>query len=65
MRSGVKKLQRRSRGVSALELLEAHLKTPDEAAWYAERLERLGTVMFGELWRSDAPQPESANTETS
>jgi hypothetical protein len=49
-----------------MELLAAHLVVPDESAWYAERLEQLGQVMFGDLWNNDVPQPTSkpeTNTE--
>lgn len=44
---------RRPRESSALAVLETCLNTPDEAAWYAERLQRLGKAIFGDLWESD------------
>lgn len=51
----------RNRDLSALARLEAGLQTQDEAAWYAERIERLGRLMFGDSWRTeerkDVPEP--------
>ncbi len=47
---------------SALDRLEAGLQTQDEAAWYAERLERLGRLLFGDLW--DANPRESAQRKS-
>ena len=52
-------LPRRPRSTSVWDLLEAHSQTIDEAAWYAERLERLGRAMFGDLWDSEKSQPQT------
>lgn len=65
MKAGGKRFRRRSRGASLLEALEAHLQTKDDAAWYAERLERLGVVMFGELWETDKPKFTAQNQKRS
>lgn len=57
-------IRRRSgRGQSAMELVAARLIVPDEAARYAERIERLGQAMFGELWQveKDAAQNPTRN----
>jgi hypothetical protein len=59
MRASRKTFRSRRRGETAMEFLAAHLVIPDEAAWYAARLERLGQVMFGDLWNNDVPQPTS------
>jgi hypothetical protein len=59
-----KPLRQRSSGTNAFEMLAVHLKVTDDAAWYAERLERLGTAMFGELWRSDESNSESEALDT-
>jgi hypothetical protein len=59
MKSSRKTLRRRRRGETAMELLAAYLIVPDEAARYAERIERLGQAIFGELWRSDETNSES------
>ena len=48
-----RRIQGRESGSSAMQVLEAHLNNQDEAAWYAERIERLGKVIFGDLWESD------------
>lgn len=57
MRFAPKKFSRRGRGANAFELLAAHLKVTDDAAYYAERLERLGRAMFGELWETEKSPP--------
>jgi hypothetical protein len=41
--------------------LEAGLQTPDEAAWYAERHERLGRALFGDLWDSEETESPKQN----
>jgi hypothetical protein len=40
--------------LNALERLTERAETKDET-WYAERLERLGRAIFGELW-DDHPE---------
>lgn len=50
---------RRREPQTAMQLLGEHLNTRDEAAWYAERIERLGRAMFGDLW--DSEKAKSAN----
>jgi hypothetical protein len=45
-----------------LQQVSERLESDDESAWYAERLEILGKVMFGDLWKGvhceseDSPQ---------
>jgi len=46
-----------------MELLAAHLIVPDDAARYAARLERLGQAMFGDLWNTDVPPPETKQNQ--
>jgi hypothetical protein len=58
-----RKTIRRPQPLSAMQVLEAHLETKDEAAWYAERIEQLGRVLFGELWRSGESKAASENRE--
>lgn len=40
-----------------LEQVSEHLESDDESAWYAERLEILGKIMFGDLWKPQEPTP--------
>ena len=59
--------KRRSDRFNALERIEQRLGTYNQAARYAERIERLGQVMFGDLWRpkeSEMP-PENHPDEQS
>lgn len=42
--------------LNALQRLEAQLEKPNEAKWYAARLERLGRVIFGDPWDSGEPK---------
>lgn len=60
-----RKWKHRHQPLSALELLRAHLETPDEAAWYAEQLERLGRIMFGDLWDDKPLRPNETTPESS
>lgn len=53
-------IRQRDTRMTPLEHLESGLQTPDEAAWYAERCERLGRALFGDLW--DSEKTESAQT---
>ena len=55
----LRKRESRPRGYRAVEQLEAGLNTKDEASWYAERLEQLGQVIFGDLWRTDVAKNAS------
>lgn len=41
---------------TAMQFLEAQLEAPTEAEWHATRLERLGRVIFGDLWDSNEPK---------
>ena len=55
--------KRRSDQLNALKRLEQRLGEDHEAAWYAERLERLGQVMFGDLWRDKAEEETKESNE--
>lgn len=59
-----RKIRFRREPLRAVDLLEARLKIKDDA-WYAARLERLGRVIFGDLWDPGAPKAASENTEPS
>jgi hypothetical protein len=48
------RLLRHPQALAAVDQLEAGLHTQDEASWYAERLERLGRILFGDLWDTEA-----------
>lgn len=43
---------------SPLEQITEHLGTQDDAAWYAERLDILGRLMFPEQWESKGTSDE-------
>jgi hypothetical protein len=47
--------------LSAVGRLESGLQLPDEAAWYAERHERLGRALFGDLWDSEETESPKQN----
>jgi hypothetical protein len=51
--------------LNALEQLEASLETSDDASWYAARLELLGTVIFGDLWKSGESKAADENSKPS
>lgn len=53
----------RQKRANALEVLQTALETPDEAAWYAQRLELLGRAIFGDLWESDKAEAAGKNRE--
>lgn len=52
---------RRREPLSAMQQLEASLETMDEVAWYAERIEQLGMIMFGGLWNTEKAEAKTAS----